>query len=577
MLIQLTINNFAIVDNLEINFKICNGLIVLTGETGAGKSIIVDALDFLLGARASQDLIKSGTEKSIVEAQFFLEKHQINDLQHWFCDNGIDFPSDSNIYISRELTFQGSRAKINGSLANVTQLMFLRSILLNIHWQSEHMELLKPEKQVEILDNFGGKSHLDLVSAYRICFEEYEKLKADLIYSKDRSVSLDREIEFLGYEINEIKNARVNNVNEDKELQSKREILLNKRELLENANLIYELTTGEDPNNILGLLFQVKKLLSRSSTHDESFKEYLLSVENLISEAKELASFVNNYSSKVDTGVHNLEEIEERLDLLTTIKKKYGDSLENVKEHFIETQKKLAELENFDSSCEHLEKTFKEKELKLNLFAEKLTLSREEIAKEFVNKINDELQTLGFRNVIFVVEFINCNLFSSGKEKINFLFTANPDEQPKPLLKVASGGELSRIMLAVKSIVCRGVSQYPSTMLFDEIDIGVSGEIASSVARKLYKISRYNQIICITHQPIIAAMADYHFVVEKKVNNGLTNIALKELSHSEKPEALANLLAPEKRLKDITNDAKQYANSLLENAKKMKKREFIAL
>ena len=569
MLTQLSITNFAIIDRIDLSFK--DNFIVLTGETGAGKSIIADAVDFLFGSRTNSDQIKTGTTKAQVEGTFLISK----DLKIWLEKNGFENPENNDILtVSRELTQQGSKARINGSLANVSHLLFLRRHIIDIHEQSEHIELLKLEKQLEILDSYGDEAHEKLLGEYKKCFEEFELIKSRLNNHLQSSEELIKKQDLLEFEINEIKSAQINDLNEEEKLSAKREILLNKKDLIENTGLLYEIINGDNPNNLLQNLSQVKKLLVDSSQFDKSFEPYIETIENFIYEIKELSSFTNSYSGSVDCNEGDLNEIEDRLDLFYDLKRKYGESLTDIQEYYKKIQKELKELKSVNLSQEDLEQSFKQKEKEIKSLAEKLTKSREKITEDFVNKINEELQTLGFKHALFVIEFTECELCPAGKEQIQFLFTANPDEPPKPLLKVASGGELSRIMLAIKSIACRGILKYTRTMIFDEIDMGVSGEIASSVAKKLYKISHRSQILCITHQPILCAMADSHFVIEKNIVDGITHVSVREVSQNEKAEALAVLLTPDKRRKDgITEDAKIFARSLLENARKLKERE----
>ncbi len=584
MLTQLTITNFAIIDQIDFIFK--NDFIVLTGETGAGKSVIADAIDFLFGSRTNSDQIKTGAGKAVVEGIFFVEALRTTSLRDWLEKNGFENSENENtLVISRELTSQGSKARINGSLANVSHLLFLRRHIVDIHEQSEHIELLKLEKQLEILDSFGGDSHENLVNEYKQSFEEYQSIKSGLNNHLSNSAELTKKQSLLEFETEEIKFAQINDLNEEETLLAKREILLNKKDLLENTSLIYEIINSENQNNLIFNLSQIKKLLTASLEFDKSFEPYLETIENTISETKELSSFTNSYSGSIDCNEGDLDEIEDRLDVFYDLKRKYGKTLADILEYYKKIQMELKELKSINVSHEDLEKSFKQKEKEINILAQKLTGARENLTQKFVDRINEELQTLGFGGVeachgkpLLVVEFTPCDLSFFGKEQIQFLFTANPDEPPKPLLKVASGGELSRIMLAIKSIACcRDLPQQISqTMILDEIDMGVSGEIASSVAKKLYKISHQTQILCITHQPIICAMADTHFVIEKNILDGITHVTVKEVSQNEKAEALATLLTPDKKRKDgITEDAKLFARSLLENARKIKEKELV--
>lgn len=568
MLSQLIIKNFAIIDEVEINFK--EGLTVITGETGAGKSIIADAIDFLLGLRASTDLIKTGTNKAIVEGVFKI-KSFIAFPKEWLIENGFESEDKVELTLSRELTSQGSKVRINGSLASVSHLNFLRGFLVEIHKQSEHIELLKIEKQLEILDSFGDDKHKVLSENYKTSFSAYDSLKTRLNRTLEESNSLIKKIDFLEHEVKEIEKSNIENPEEEEELKTKREILLNKKELTENTNLIHELINNE--SGLLQNITQIKKLLQKNSDFDKSFEQYFERIESSISEIKDLSSFISNYSDNLGSDEENLDEIEERLDLFYNLKKKYGKSLEEVLKYKEKAEKELKELRKLSSSKDELEKELKQFEKETNILGDKLTESRENITKLFVDKINEELKSLGFQNVLFIVEFTKCEMSFNGKEQIQFLFSANPDEPPKPLLKVASGGELSRIMLAIKSCTCSTLVNQCQTMIFDEVDVGVSGEVAASVAKKLYKISNKNQIVCITHQPIIAAMADNYYMTVKNVTNGVTSVLVKKIESSEKAEAIAYLLTPEKGLKGLSEDAISYANSLIENAKKIKAKD----
>ena len=573
MLTQLRITNFAIIDELEINFN--NGLTVLTGETGAGKSIIADALDFLLGLRATNDLIKNGTNKALVEGTFLItNREELKKLNQWIEKNGFDIYENNSVILSRELTLQGSKARINGSIANISHLTSLREFLLDIHQQSEHIELLKAEKQIEILDGSGGIDHRQLCSDYKKSFEEYQTAKNNLKNYLENSETIEKKINLLEFELNEINTAKINNANEDKELHEKRNIILNKKEFIESSNRIFEMLSGESRNAMIQDLTKLKKLLAKLGEFDSGFEEYVGKIDSMICELKELSSFSGSYSEDCQFDSGELEETEERLDLLEKLKKKYKGNLEDIIGYYKKIKSELGELKVLSSSSNELEKIKTQKENEVNNLSERLTTSREKITNKLVNNINEELLTLGFKSSIFVIGFTPCELSISGKETVQFLFTSNPDEPPKPLLKVASGGELSRIMLAIKSVVsAKGMRSV--TMIFDEIDSGVSGEIASNVAKKLYKISRSQQTICITHQPIIAAMADQNLIVEKIETDNSTRVLVREVSPGEKANILAGLLTPEKISKEgIETDAKQFAKSLLENARKIKEKEF---
>ena len=572
MLTNLRISNFAIIDELDIKFD--KGLTVLTGETGAGKSIIAEALNFLLGARGSIEMIKASSQKAEVEGDFyfgdFKNKQEIKD---WLNENSFESQENNYLYISREITQNGSKARINGSMANVSHLAYLKNYFLNTHEQSEHIELLKNEKQLEIFDNYGDSKHCELLTSYKKAFEGYQSSRKKLNLLSSESEQLEKEISELTHEITEIEAVEIKGKDEDKTLTEKREIILNRKELIDNSGLIYELINSEDPSNLSSTLFSLRKSLSSLCKYDKSFQEKLESVEEIILKVKDLSSFIYDYNQSISYQDEDLKGIEERLDLFFKLKRKYGKTLEEVLEHKIKAKQRLKELKEKNLSANELEDIVQKKETNLNNLAKNLTLSRERIKKSFVEQITSELLSLGFSYVSFLVSFEECELYEAGQERVQFLISTNPDESLRPLLKVASGGELSRIMLAIKSITKNNAVR-SSTMIFDEVDIGVSGEIASSVGKKLFKLSTQNQILCITHQPIICAMADHHFLIQKDISSGITKIKITNVNNEKRIDALAYLLTPDKLKKDgITEDAKQFARSLIENAIEIKKKE----
>ncbi|MBI3307959.1 MAG: hypothetical protein HYZ79_01130 [Candidatus Melainabacteria bacterium] len=444
--------------------------------------------------------------------------------------------------------------------------------------------MLKIEKQIEIFDSFGDISHQKLLSSYRNLFEEFTIIKNRLNSLTESSEEIAKKMDFLKFQINEIKEANISDLKEEETLLEQRKKLLNSKELYDNASKINELISGENPYNLTKLLTEIKKLIASSSSFDILFEPYKEVIESASDSMKDLSSFTSSYTETIQEPGENLDETEDRLDTFYRLKKKYGNTLKDIKGSLEKMEDELTTYTDPRKSKESLEKEYKQREEEINLLADKLTRSREKLAQEFVNKVNEELLTLGFKSKnsssnfpLFVVEFLDCPLSKCGKEQIQFLFTANPDEEPKPLLKVASGGELSRIMLAIKSLVGSFGFINTKTMVLDEIDIGISGEIASSVAKKLYKISRSNQVICITHQPIVAAMADEHFEVIKEIEDGTTFVNIRQLANDERWNALVSLLAPELKSKEISHDAKQYAKSLLDNANKIKNKKEDAL
>lgn len=566
MLKELTIVNFAIIDKLEITFN--KGLTVITGETGAGKSIILDAISFLFGARSSADLIKNGEQKAIVEGIFEVNKDLFEKLKPWFNENELDCSSNT-IQLSRELSSSGSKARINGSLVNVSHLAFLSSYLIDRHEQSEHLGLLNEEKQLEILDSFGNETHKSLVGNFKTEYSEYIATRNKFEKIKIQSGDKEKKIELLEFQISEIKNAQIKDPLEEEILLERRKKLLHKKELIENASSVIELLNGnEDHPSALSSLSQIKKVLSNTSKFDNRFSKYATDTEESINSLKDLSEFLSNYLDTISTSDNNLEEIEDRLDLFYKLKKKYGDSLEEISISYNNYIKELNNLKHGELSLESIKNEFEQKEKSVNIFGGKLTKSRTTLGEIYSKKIKDELLTLGFKNVNFQIRIQKDILTEAGFDKAAFLFTSNPDEPLKEIEKVVSGGELSRIMLAIKSLST--VSGNNPLIIFDEIDSGVSGEVALSIAHKLYKISLSNQLLCITHQPIIAAMADEHLLITKEYVENKTIVKVKKVKQDEKESALAMLLSGDNNTNEISLNAKKYAKSLIENAEKIK-------
>lgn len=548
MIKKIHVKNYILINDITVD--LAEGLNVITGETGSGKSVLINAIDVAFGAKASKDLIKTGTDKATIELTLSVKK----DISALLDEYGIENWGDEMI-ISREISPTSSRSRVNGTLVNMEFLKRLKELFLDIHSQHQTYSFMQPNYHINLLDAYSKDIYGAILNEYKNLWTEYQDVLTKLHNAQSAQTMTESQIDFLKFQIDEISSANIEDINEDENLQ-------NELNVLSNAEKLKEYTTGafwtlsEDDNSSLNSLMAVKSFLSKASSLDENLAEIEGQLIDKIEELKDIASEINSYASRCEFDQARIDEIQERIYLLDKLKRKYGVTLVDV----INTYEKLSEeYSNIEASDEILiELTKKVDELKQKLEDKVKILSenRKEVAEDLSKIIEKELSELELPKSKFVIDLKPCELNSNGAEHVEFLISTNISEDVKPLIKVASGGEISRVMLAIKSIFAQ--NDDIDTVIFDEIDTGISGKASISVAEKISNLAKYRQIILITHQAIIASKADNHIYVSKKQDD-VTTVSIKILSAEEKLNALAELASGE-----VNEESLDFARSLVQ-------------
>lgn len=549
MLEELRIKNFAIIDDLIVKFG--KGMNVLTGETGAGKSIIVDALELIVGGRAEPEMVRSGYEESEIEALFDIS--ELEELKKKLKDIGMF--ADDELIIRRTISMTGkSRGFINGKSCPLSLLKEIGTLLIDIHGQHQHQSLLKQETHIDYLDRFGGL--MQFREKFSKLYFEYRQIKEEINKLEESEKIKAEKIDFLSFQVREIEEAKLE-PNEENKLKTERQILSNAEKFVSLANEGYENLYSRD-GSVIEVLNLLKKRTGELRKIDSSLAEVESLLDNCLVQINEVVLFLQKYNEKFNYDPGRLEEIESRLALIGRLKKKYGESVEAVLSRLQELKN---ELNNIESASERLKKMKEdEKELyeKMKKDAERLTRLRVETSKKLKKGIESELKALGMEKAVFNVAFNSADFSSNGSDKVEFLLSTNPGEEVKPLSMIVSGGELSRIMLALKNILA-GYSNIP-VLIFDEIDSGIGGAVAEVVGKKLRDVSSKHQVLCVTHLPQIACFASLHFSVNKSQERGRTVTRVKLLDMTERVDELARMLSGV----ELTKKSREYARELLE-------------
>ncbi|MBE7081044.1 MAG: DNA repair protein RecN [Clostridiales bacterium] len=569
MLQKLIIKNIALIDSAEICFS--NGLNVLSGETGAGKSVIIESLNFVLGAKADKSLIRSGQKECSVIAEFDVQNNDaIKDVF-----NELEIEQDDILLISRKFNIEGkSSIKINGDTVTASMLRKFTSILVDVHGQSEHFNLLKEANQLALLDNYGGQEILDIK---QVLSKEYNKLKEInknlQSFGGDESQRLIR-LDILNYQIDEIAKASLED-GEDEKLLIIKEKLNNQERIFNALNLVNQ--SISDEGGVEDILSGASKMLSTISDYDENYSKLYDRLEGVFADLSDISNTANNLLDSFDVCEYNPYEIDSRLDLIKALKSKYGGSIGEIKEFMNNATLEKEKLENFAEQIECLEKEKMQVSSNIfNLYTE-LNSKRRHYAQVFESNILGELQSLGMKNAQFKISFASTPTFEectfnspNGFDSVEFMFSANLGEPLKNLSMVISGGEMSRFMLSIKAQTARFSDV--STFIFDEIDAGISGNVAKVVAEKLAKISLDTQIIAISHLPQVSAMADNNLLIEKNEGADKTTTTVKSLTNEEKIYEIIRLVGGDKEsktanehAKDLIDGAMQYKKSLVVN------------
>ena len=564
MLQELRIQNLAIIDKLEIDFS--NGLNVMTGETGAGKSIIVDALELVLGGRASAELIRTNADEAVVEAGFDIEgNNKIADLISSF---GIE-NDDSRVIIKRIVSRAGkNRIYINNSLTNLSTLSAIGDELVDIHGQHEHQSLLKTDKHIDILDAFGSagydKKIYELRRDVEGCYNKLRTLKERLSELENREKNRIKEEEFLRYQIREIEEAALNS-KEDEELLSKKSVAANAGKLASLSNSAYEGLYEADAS-VIKELSKILNAVKEISKIDNRVEETVKLCESAVFQLEESADFLRGYKEKIEFDADEFAKIDDRLDLINRLKKKYGSTIEDILLSLEEAKKRLQGMEKLDEDIGDIKAGIDKERKDASIISVELSKKREKVAKDIEKKVEAELSDLNMKKTRFVVKMWKesgsdtedgFSLTSKGIDKIEFLISANLGEEPKSLSKIASGGELSRIMLALKAILADADSV--PTLVFDEVDAGIGGGVAETVGERLKRIAKGHQVFCITHLPQIAGYADNHYFVEKKAEGSRTITKVVKLKEDGRVKELARMLGGKK----ITETTLKHAEEML--------------
>ncbi|OKH46515.1 DNA repair protein RecN [Calothrix sp. HK-06] len=517
MLRVLRIENFALIDQLELEFG--TGLNVLTGETGAGKSIILDAIDAVLGGKVSSRVIRTGTNRSLVEATFVSDSA----LAHWLSEQEIDLIDDNLLIVSREISITASnvrsRSRLNGVLVNRQVMNELRDRLVEITAQGQSVLVGQSSQVRDWLDVYGGSTlpqHRDVVAGAYVTYQQ-----AHLALEQRRTSDRERlqQLDLLTYQVTELGAANLDDPDELELLQQERERLTHVVDLQQMSYKIYQALYQNDGDalTVTDLLGDSEGALTDMVEYDKELQPLLDLICDAQTAVCEVARQINAYGESLEADPQRLEEVEERIRELKQIIRKYGPTLGDAIAHYNRTQAELAALTNSEQSIESLEKQEKACFDKLIKACNKLTQLRRQAGEKLEAELIRELKPLAMEKVQFKVDITPTTPTSTGADKITFMFSPNPGEPLQPLSETASGGEMSRFLLALKA--CFSQIEAPDTMVFDEIDVGVSGRVAQSIAEKLHQISYQQQVLCVTHQPLVAAMADRHFRVSKQVIN----------------------------------------------------------
>lgn len=552
MLQLLSISNIALIDDLRVEFD--GALNLLTGETGSGKSIIVDALGVLIGGRFASELLKSGAERGSIEGLFVLSQNP--QLETLLENSGLQ--NGDELIIRRELAATGrNKIFINNQLATQSLLRDLRPFLVDIHGQGEQQTLFDADTHLELLDSFG--SHSRLRDEVREAYENLSRVQRELATLRTDSAEKFQLVDTLQFQIAELERAQLS-IGEDDRLEEERRRLANVEKLTTLCQSSYS-RIYEDDDAALARLRQTLKEIEELSEYDSSFREYLEGLESARALLEDLSFALRDFADKLEFSPARLATIEDRLAELSRLKRKYGGSIEAALEHLAQSQDRLQQIETSDEREQQLTAELGTAKQQYLDAARKLHKQRVKAAKLLEKSVEEGIAEVAMENARFQVQVNtdDTNLGPTGIDHVEFYFSANVGEEVKPLAKVASGGEASRLMLVLKTV--SNASEFPRTIVFDEIDTGIGGRVSEAVGIKLKKLSKTNQVLCVTHQPQIARFADNHLVVQKDAHDGRTLVSINKLDRAGRVEELARMLTGA----EITDSARRHARELLKH------------
>lgn len=573
MLISLRITNFALIDQLDLEFG--PGLNVFTGETGAGKSIILDALDIVLGGKVNSRTIRTGAKRAIIEATFELDTI----LVEWFKTQEIDLIDGTLAVCSRDITASDagvrSRSRLNGILVNRQLIEQIREQLLEITAQGQALQIGQPTRQRDWLDLYGGTELLAQRQAVSMAYQTCQEAKLSLEYRRQSEQKRLQRLDLLQYQIQELAAANLTNPDEIEQLEIERQRLSHVVELQQQSYQVYQVIYQNDNDGeaAADLLSKAQDVVSDMVVYDGNLQTILDLISEALDQVTEAGRQISNYGESLEADPQRLQEVEDRIRELKQICRKYG-LLNEVIIYYQDIQQEIADLTTDNESLENLEQSYKIAENELEILCKNLTLSREKTSLKLSNKLIESLKPLAMEKVKFCVEISPILPTVYGADRITFLFSSNPGEPLHPLTEVASGGEMSRFLLALKT--CFSQVDKAGTLVFDEIDIGVSGKVATAIGENLHDLSQNHQVLCVTHQPLVAAMADRHFHVEKQTIDmeqeitgdieERTIVKVHKLDRKQRREELAQLASGRS-----AQEALAFADSLLIQAAKIRK------
>ena len=530
MITTLQIKNVGIIEDLCIDFQ--KGLNVLTGETGAGKTLIIDSLMILSGGRFSKDMIRKGESNSYIEACFY--------------EPNNESAIDGNIIVSREANINGKNiCKINGRMVTVNELKEFMANLIEIHGQNDNQKILNPKNHLKYLDGFIGKEIEKYLVDYKEKYSKYIEIKKELKLNYGNDKERERKLDLLKYQLKEIESANLKE-QEEQELEERRKVILNSEKIVENLKEA-DINIG---NNCIDALSMAIKSLEKIEGINEKYENISRNLKNIYYEMQEIARDISSEEQDIYFDEEEREFVEQRLDLIYSLKRKYGNTISEILNYKQEVEKEINDIENSEEIINNLNKRLQKITQEMEQLAQKISIIRKEKAKVLSEKINNELIDLEMKNakISVKVEYKENEFLRTGKDEVTFFIKTNIGEDEKELIKIASGGEMSRTMLAIKKVLAD--SDKTSVLVFDEIDTGISGNAANSVAQKLQAISNKHQVLCISHLPNIAAYADSNFYISKIVNENRTNTNIKMLNEEEIIREIARISSGE--VNDVT-------------------------
>lgn len=556
MLQELSIQNFAIIPKLNISFQ--PGMTVLTGETGAGKSIIIDAVGLLTGGRGSQDFIRDGADKAVLQGLIDVEPGQ--PITQLLDELGIPL-EDNQLLIHRELHKSGRNViRVNGSLVNATTLKEIGQHLVDIHGQNEHQELMQVERHLSLLDEYGKKTIGPVLEKYRVAYDTYRSLESAFHKRQADEQAWAQRLDMLSFQSKELADASLVE-GEEEMLEAEYQELTNFQDVLAALSKAHEALDGDWDNNGLETISTAMSAMEDIEELSPKYATLTEAVRGAYYELQEAASEILSVRDGLEFDEERLREVDDRLNLIRSLERKYGATITDVLAHQAKVDAELAEMGGGEQSAAELAEQVEVAEQKARTLAEKLHELRLKAAKQLATKIHEQLSDLYMEKAVFSAHITELKeLNATGLDAVEFYIQTNPGEGAKPLVKIASGGELSRMMLAMKTIFSR--EQGITSIIFDEVDTGVSGRVAQAIAEKIAVIGRYSQVLTITHLPQVAAVADNHYFIEKQVVGDRTETSIHTLSEDERVNEVARMLSGD----ELTDAAKENARDLIQRA-----------